>query len=294
MKDDQASLLREKMNKKKKGTNEGVLPNTIAVISGKGGVGKSNISLNFALTMQQKDKSVLLIDLDIGMANIDVLLGSTQKLSIVDFFHHNYELKQIIQKGPNNLSFIAGGSGLTNAFQVEKEKMVSFLLQLQALTNQYDYIIFDMGAGISEGNLQLLLSMNEIFLVTTSEPTSLTDAYSALKIISKQGGSVPYRVIINRALNEKSAIQTFNRLNTVSNRFIKRDLQFLGYVIDDKSVLHAVMEQKPFTILYPSCNASKSIETMVHKFLQVEVKPGKQDNTNFVSKLFQFFLERKA
>lgn len=294
MKDDQASLLREKMNKKKKGTIASTMPYTIAVISGKGGVGKSNISLNFSLTMQKKGKSVLLIDLDIGMANIDVLLGSTQKLSIVDFFHHNYELKQIIQKGPNNLSFIAGGSGLTNAFQVEKEKMISFLLQLRALTNQYDYIVFDLGAGISEENLQLLLSMNEIFLVTTSEPTSLTDAYSALKIISKQGGTVPYQVIINRALNEKSAIQTFQRLNAVSKRYIKRDLQFLGYVTDDKSVLHAVMEQKPFTILYPSCNASRSIDKMVHKFLQVEVKPDKQDNTNFVSKLFQFFLERKA
>ena len=294
MKDDQASLLREKMNKKKKGTNEAKLPYTIAVISGKGGVGKSNISLNFALTMQKKGKSVLLIDLDIGMANIDVLLGSTQKLSIVDFFHHNYELKQIIQKGPNNLSFIAGGSGLTNTFQVDKEKMVSFLLQLRALTNQYDYIVFDMGAGISEENLQLLLSMNEIFLVTTGEPTSLTDAYSTLKIISKQSGSVPFQVIINRALNEKNAIQTFHRLNAVSKRFIKKDLHFLGYIPDDKSVLNAVMEQKPFTILYPSSYASKAINEMVRKYLQFEINTDKQNNTNFVSKLFQFFLERKA
>ncbi|MDX5474520.1 MAG: MinD/ParA family protein [Bacillaceae bacterium] len=294
MKDDQASLLREKMNKKKKGTNEAKLPYTIAVISGKGGVGKSNISLNFALTMQKKGKSVLLIDLDIGMANIDVLLGSTQKLSIVDFFHHNYELKQIIQKGPNNLSFIAGGSGLTNTFQVDKEKMVSFLLQLRALTNQYDYIVFDMGAGISEENLQLLLSMNEIFLVTTGEPTSLTDAYSTLKIISKQSGSVPFQVIINRALNEKNAIQTFHRLNAVSKRFIKKDLHFLGYISDDKSVLNAVMEQKPFTILYPSSYASKAINEMVRKYLQFEINTDKQNNTNFVSKLFQFFLERKA
>ena len=294
MKDDQASLLREKMNKKNKGTNERAHPYTIAVISGKGGVGKSNISLNFALSMQKKGNSVLLIDLDIGMANIDVLLGSTQKLSIVDFFYHHYELKQIIQKGPFNLSFIAGGSGLTNAFQIEKEKFISFLLQLRALTNQYDYIIFDMGAGISEGNLQLLLSMNEIFLVTTSEPTSLTDAYSALKIISRQGSSVPFQVIINRAINEQSAIQTFQRLNTVTKRFIRRDLQFLGYVLDDKSVMNAVMQQKPFTILYPSCNASKAINKMVEKYVQVEVEQDKQDTINFVSKLFQYFLERKA
>ncbi|WP_227521502.1 MULTISPECIES: MinD/ParA family protein [Bacillus] len=291
---DQAFLLRENMNKKKKEKKEDRLPHTIAVISGKGGVGKSNVSLNFALTMQKYGKSVLLIDLDIGMANIDVLLGSTQKLSIVDFFLHNYELKHLIQKGPHNLSFIAGGSGLTNVFQVEKDKVISFLLQLQTLTNQYDYIIFDMGAGITEENLQLLLSMNEIFLVTTGEPTSLTDAYSALKIIAAQSINVPFQVIINRALNEKNAVQTFQRLSTVSKRFIKKDLTLLGFVPDDKYVMSAVMEQKPFTIIYPSCIASKAINDITKRYLQLVVSSSQKNNTNFVSKLFQFFLERKA
>lgn len=291
---DQARLLREQINKHRsvnKGNEIEKEAKTLAVVSGKGGVGKSNFSLNFALTLQQKGYRVLLFDLDIGMANIDILMGTTQKYSIVHLFEEGRDLDQIIQKGPENISYIAGGSGLTDIFKLDDHKRRYFLSQLAKASSQYDFIIFDMGAGITEESLQLLLAVDEICLLTTCEPTSLTDAYSALKYINMHNPSIPFHLILNKVPDLKVAAKTAERLQAVAKQFLTKNLNHLGSIPDDRAVLLAVMEQTPFILKNPNSPASKAMAKLSARYLEdtKELSNNIQEKTSFVSKLFRFF-----
>lgn len=288
---DQARLLREQVihSKKNQPSISKKEAKAIAVMSGKGGVGKSNFSLNFSLALQKKGYKVLLFDMDIGMANIDILLGNTQRYSIIHLFESDLSMKQIIQNGPEGLSYIAGGSGLKDIFQFDEQKRDYFLSQLQELSMQYDYILFDMGAGITSESLQLILSCNEIFLVTTCEPTAMTDAYSALKFIHNHDQDIPFQLIINRAMNSKHANKTAVRLQTVTQQFLKKNLSHLGSLPDDKFVPMAVMDQTPFIIKYPSCHASRAIEDLINRYLSESNSSDIKNTYTFMTKLRGLF-----
>lgn len=268
---DQASALREQVKQSKGLPREEPTLNqearAIAVMSGKGGVGKSNFSLNFSLSLQKRGYKVLLFDMDIGMANIDILLGVTQRYSILHLFEQNLSLEEIIQQGPQGLSYIAGGSGLRDVFQFDEQKRIHFLDQLQQLSIRYDYIIFDMGAGISSESLQLILSCNEIILISTCEPTAMTDAYSALKFIHNHDQEIPFQLVVNRAISPKHAVNTARRLQSVTQRFLTRNLSHLGSLPDDKHVTLAVMEQTPFILRFPNSQASRAVQEISSKYL---------------------------
>ncbi|WP_223700217.1 MinD/ParA family protein [Sutcliffiella deserti] len=291
---DQARLLRKQieMHRDQKDTikEPEKEAKTLAVVSGKGGVGKSNFSLNFSLALQKQGNKVLLFDLDIGMANIDILMGTTQKYNIVHLFEEGRTLAEIIQKGPENLSYIAGGSGLTDIFKLNDDKQRFFLSQLAEVSAEYDYIIFDMGAGITSDSLQLLLSVDEIFLLTTCEPTSITDAYSALKHINIHNRSIPFYLILNKVPDRKTAIKSAERIKTVAQNFLTKDLTHLGSIPDDRFVLRAVMEQTPFILGYPNCLASKAIfqlSFLYEEGKRMSDKSTQQRKPSFVAKLFR-------
>ncbi|MBM7619006.1 flagellar biosynthesis protein FlhG [Bacillus tianshenii] len=291
---DQARLLREQIERHREsvqGNKDQKDAKSLAIISGKGGVGKSNFSLNFSIALQQKGNKVLLFDLDIGMANIDILMGTTQGFSIVNLFEEGRTLDQIIQRGPENLSYIAGGSGLTEIFKMDEQKRRFFLSQLEEASANYDYIIFDMGAGITDETLQLLLSVEEIFLLTTCEPTSLTDAYSALKYISLHGDSIPFQLILNKVPDFQVAANTAERLQRVAKQFLKKDLPYLGAIPDDKNVLLAVMEQTPFLLRSPKCQASKAVSNIASLFLEEKKKTiaSSAQKPSLVAKLLRLF-----
>lgn len=291
---DQARLLREQIERHRESVQEIKYQKdakSLAIISGKGGVGKSNFSLNFSIALQQQGNKVLLFDLDIGMANIDILMGTTQGFSIVNLFEEGRTLDQIIQRGPENLSYIAGGSGLTEIFKMDEQKRRFFLSQLEEASANYDYIIFDMGAGITDDTLQLLLSVEEIFLLTTCEPTSLTDAYSALKYISLHGDLIPFKLILNKVPDFKVAAQTAERLQRVAKQFLKKDLPYLGAIPDDKNVLLAVMEQTPFLLRSPKCQASKAVSNIASLFLEEKKKTiaSSEQKPSLVAKLLRLF-----
>src|SRR5699024_1692753 len=171
---DQAERLRNRMN----GHVEENNCKTIAVISGKGGVGKSTTVLNFAIEMQNKGKRVLIFDLDIGMGNIDILLGQPSKYTILNFLEEFLPIHDMIETGPKGLSYIAGGSGFNDLLELDEAKLNYFFSQYELLTKDYDYIFFDLGAGVSKSSLAFILASDECFLVTTPEPTSIADAYS--------------------------------------------------------------------------------------------------------------------
>lgn len=267
-------------------------PKTLAVVSGKGGVGKSNFSLNLGLSLSKKGHKVLLFDMDIGMGNIDILLGNSAKSTIVDFFDEKETLKEIVMEGPNQLHYIAGGTGLNRLFKLSDELLQRFIRELSSLLDDYDYVIFDMGAGASEETLNFILAVDEIVVVTTPEPTSITDAYAMIKHIHMQNKEIPFLILVNRVSDEKDGIDTFNRIQTVARRFLDCEVKPLGMIPDDKAVQQAVTKQIPF-ILNEQSVASKALLDITNRFeTQTFKEIHSQSKISFVSKLKRFLFER--
>lgn len=265
---------------------------TIAIISGKGGVGKSNFALNFSLALSQKGKSVLIFDLDIGMGNIDILLGVSAKYSIVHLFDEHLSIEDIIEQGPHNLSYIAAGSGLADIFSMDEEKFQYFLGEFKKLINSYDYILFDMGAGVTEGSMYFMLAADECFVVTTPEPTSLTDAYAIIKHITQKNKDMNIRLLVNRALNHKNGLNTMNRLQHVINRFLNVQINPLGILPDDRTVSEAVVSQVPFLLFDQKSSVARAITQIADQYTGQDINIEKKVPSFFLSKLRKFIKER--
>jgi len=239
----------------------------ITVTSGKGGVGKSNFTLNFALALQRKGFKVLVFDADIGLANIDVLMGMTAKYNLYHLLKKEKTIWEIIQTGPEGLQFIAGGSGFQDLIRLTEEQLDDFADQVGQLNGHVDYIIFDTGAGLSKETLKFILAAEETIVVTTPEPTSITDAYAIIKMVHSMDHDIPFRLVVNRVADRREGWQTAEKISMVAKRFLQLDIPTLGYVADDRNVSKAVKKQIPFTIAYPSSEASRAIDELADDFL---------------------------
>lgn len=286
---DQASALRKKLASM---NNEQDQPKTIAVISGKGGVGKSNLSLNFSIALSKFGKKVLLFDMDIGMGNIDILMGITAHHTIVDLFENNLSIKDLLIKGPEGIDYIAGGNGLPILFKLDEKKSEYLIDQLQLILNNYDYVIFDMGAGMTEENVKFLMAMHEIFVITTPEPTSITDAYSAMKYICLFDQTIPLYLLVNRSESESEGLQTLKRLKQAVMQFLVKEVGILGVLLNDKTVQKAVSHQEPFLLYAPKSGISKSLLEICKNYLEKnkEHNHDKNQQISFISKLQRFFV----
>jgi flagellar biosynthesis protein FlhG len=287
---DQAESLRLRLNRR----NEQSVTKAIAITSGKGGVGKSNVSLNFSIMLSKRGFRVLLLDMDIGMGNIDILLGQSSHATIIDLFYERFSLYELIKNGPENISFIAGGTGLANIFTMDEEKVDFFLTQLQLVSEQYDYLIFDMGAGISEDRLRLLKAVHEIFIVTTPEPTAMTDAYAMMKYVHMQEKNIPFYVIVNRAQTDQEGRDTLRRLKSVAKQFLNKDIIPLGVLPEDRSVYKAVVRQTPFLLFDPASKISRAMYMLTDRYLSARAMDEErvQRSFNFFARLRHFLLER--
>lgn len=262
---DQAQGLRNLVQiKNELGTRE---TRVITVTSGKGGVGKSNFTLNFALTLQSRGYKVLVFDADIGLANIDVLMGVSSKYSLYHLLKKQKTIWEIIQKGYNDLEFIAGGSGFNDLLRLTEEELDYFAMQVNQLNGYVDFIIFDTGAGLSKETLKFILAAEETIVVTTPEPTSITDAYAIIKMVNSMGHQVPFTLVINRVTDLREGKQTADKISLVAKQFLQIDIPTLGYVDDDSHVSKAVKKQIPFTIAFPNSAASKSINLLADRFI---------------------------
>ncbi|PLT34195.1 MinD/ParA family protein [Bacillus sp. V5-8f] len=286
---DQAEHLRKRIRE----ANSMQAAKTIAVISGKGGVGKSNFSLNFSITLAKKGHSVLLFDMDIGMGNIDILMGNSSRHSIIDFFEYGTPLSEIISSGPENISVIAGGTGLTKLFDLDQSQFDSFLEEFNSLLHKYDYIIFDMGAGISHESSRFMLSVDDLFVVTTPEPTAVMDAYSVMKYLHSVNESISFYLICNRVQSEMEGQDTINRLQSALRKFLQKEITPLGFLPDDKSVSRAVAKQVPFVVDNSISIASKALSEIAVRYEMGDFRDGVTlKKNNFLGKLKNYFLSR--
>jgi flagellar biosynthesis protein FlhG len=284
---DQAERLRLRLGIEQK------IKKAIAVVSGKGGVGKSNFSLNFAIYLSKQDYKVLLFDMDIGLGNLDILMGSAPDYTIVDYFQKDIPLEKIIVTGPGGIHYIAGGSGLAPFVKLGEAKLDRFLEDLELRFEEYDYLIFDMGAGMREDFAAFLRSVNEVFVVTTPEPTAIMDAYAMLKYVHLLESSIPLYVVVNRAHSVRDGMETIQRLSKVVDQFLGRRLISLGILPDDKTVQTAVRRQVPFVNLNEKSPVSRSLKKIADRYLQPEpLSRIHAVKTHFVSKLKKFLFER--
>lgn len=247
----------------------------ITVTSGKGGVGKSNMSVNLGIQLTKSGKRVVILDADFGLANVEVMLGIRPKYNLADLFYKNKDMKEIITAGPMDLGFISGGSGVRELSHLHKEQLTNLTNKLSDLDDIADIIIIDTGAGISDSVLEFLMVSSEVLLVTTPEPTSITDAYALLKTLDKReefvNSDTAIKVIANRVSSNKEGIELYQKLSVVVNRFLNLNIEYLGAVEYDMNVTKAVMKQTPVSILFPGTPAAKGMCQLADNLLDKEV-----------------------
>ena len=238
----------------------------LAVSSGKGGVGKTNIVANLAYAFAKRNKKVLVVDADLGLNNIDILLGLAPKFNIGHVLSGEKNVEDIIVKGPADIQLLPAGNGLQELTQLDGEKKVTLMAELDRVSNGYDFLIFDTGAGISTNVTYFCTAAHEILLVATTEPTSLTDVYALIKILHTKHAQKHFRMIINSVESEREAQLIFRNLTAVTDRFLPNvSVEYLGYIMSDPNVSKAVRQQKAFMELYPHSKVSQCINNVAQK-----------------------------
>lgn len=266
----------------------------ITVTSGKGGVGKSNISVNLAIQLHKLGKRVIILDADFGLANVEVMFGIRPSYSLADLMFKNKDLKDIICPGPRGIGIISGGSGIQEMANLTKYQIDNLTSKLYELDELADIIIIDTGAGISDAVLEFVVNSTEVVLVATPEPTSITDAYALLKTVNKREDydkSKPIRMITNRVESAKEGKELFHKLDVVVNRFLDVNIEYLGAVPQDFNVSKAVMRQVPFSIAYPNTLAALAVGEIAEKLLGNELKI--QSGKKGITYLFSKFMHRR-
>lgn len=284
---DQAKRLREEVNRLPSKKNK---TRVIAVTSGKGGVGKSNFSLNFAICLSELGHKVLILDADLGLANIDVLMGVSPKFNLFQMIEHRYPIWEIIERGPVGIEFIAGRSDFTKLYMLDDQKLSYLFEQLNELDGYADFVIIDTGAGLSRDSLQFILSSDEVFLVTTPEPTSITDAYAVIKMLHSKNPYIIPRLVVNMSSSTKEGQTTADRISIVAKRFLNMDLFYIGMVREDPNVTKSVKRQEPFYLGHPQSDASLDIRKIANLYIQPDQKLDEDPKgmKGFLQKLLNF------
>ncbi len=262
----------------------------ITITSGKGGVGKTNLSVNFALSMASRGKNVLLFDADLGLANVDVMLGMIPKYTLLNVLNGQKTLQEIILEGPGGIRLVASGSGgvqeLADLNETQRGRFLEALLDLQ---KQSDVILIDTGAGLHPNVLAFVLAAEEVVIVTTPEPTALMDAYGMIKILYREKQNPLITVVVNMASNQAEADEAGKKLVILSKRFLDLEIKYLGFVPRDPAMIRAVREQKPVLISAPLCPAAVSLGNLSDQLLSGKDPRAEGDLINFFKKVTQIF-----
>lgn len=296
---DQAEKLREIINDIKTYSKQsasmtppdpGTEARVITVTSGKGGVGKTNFTVNLAIKLSQAGKRVIVIDADLGLANVDVIMGKMSKHNLSDVIKNDKDILEILEEGPCGVKFISGGSGVQDLIRLNKAQLVDLLIKLGKLDHEADIILIDTGAGLSDNVLSFVHAAKEVILVTTPEPTAITDAYALIKTIFHKDSYKNIKIVVNRVDNDKEASNILEKLSLVTEKFIGLKLQKLGFIVNDVSVSKSVKIQQPFVLNYSKCEATKNITDIANILLTNEGEmSGSSGFKMFINKLTNIF-----
>lgn len=243
----------------------------VTVTSGKGGVGKSNLAVNLAVQLRKEGKRVIIFDADFGLANVEVMFGAIPKFNLSDFIYNGKSISEIITMGPMEIGFISGGSGIIGLNNLFRDQIMYLVKSLHALDELADYLIIDTGAGISDQVLEFVMASPDVILVSTPEPSSLTDSYSLLKALYRnpnfEAKRTKIHVVSNRVASGEEGQAVFDKLHSVVLQFLHGELNYLGMIPQDAALEKAVRQQKPVSLLEPNAKSSKAFSVLASNLL---------------------------
>ncbi len=246
----------------------------LTVTSGKGGVGKSNTAINLAIQFRRLGQRVIILDADFGLANIEIMFGTVPKHNLCDLIYQGKNIREIITWGPMDVGFVSGGSGIVGMSNLSRDYLSYIIKNLAELDAIADVIIVDTGAGIADAVLEFLVASGEILLITTPEPTSITDSYSLLKALNRHPRFSPentlVKMIANKVEEEEEGEIVFGKLNAVVSRYLNMSFSYLGAVPQDSQLARAVMQQVPVSQQNPHAKASQAYEDIAAKLMNRE------------------------
>ncbi|PCJ56969.1 MAG: hypothetical protein COA73_11335 [Candidatus Hydrogenedentota bacterium] len=275
--------------KKKKG-----LARVVAVTSGKGGVGKTSTSVSLAIALANKGQRVVLLDADLGLANVEVLLGLNSLFNLQHVINGERTMSEILVKGPGGIAVVPGTSGLAKLADLREEGRKNIMAGLEELQSRADFIIIDTMAGIGRSAVSFVVASDEVLLVCTPEPSSIVDAYAMMKTIYQKRDDAVVRLIANMVVNKKQASAVYNKLSGVSQQYLGRKLSYLGMIPRDPHVSQAIMQSQPYALRYPNTPATKYVEEIAGRLIS-QSAASQGGSPNFLRRFAQTFgLDRTA
>lgn len=254
---------------------------TIAVASGKGGVGKTNVVANLAIAFRRLGRRPMVFDADLGLSNIDVLLHLAPRYNIQHLLKGERSLKEIVVEGPEGILILPASSGVQELTTLNEFQRLRILEEFDSFDHTIDTLLIDTSAGISENVAFFCVAAQEIIIVTSPEPTAITDAYALIKVLSNRYQERDFDILVNSVRSEKEAVDVFKRLSVATEKFLNISINYLGFIPLDYSVQRAVREQKAFISAFPECLASKQIMEIANQLIETERKKGIKGGIQF-------------
>ena len=287
---DQAEKLREIMRNRGEGSSEGT--RIIAVSSGKGGVGKTNLAVNLAIAYARIGKRVIVLDADLGLANVNVILGVIPRYNLYHLIRKQKTMDDILLDTSYGIKIVAGASGFSKIANLAEEERLHFISELEQLA-EADILIIDTSAGVSSNVLSFIAAADDVVIVTTPEPTAITDAYGIIKIIATEVNNIDLciKLVVNKVKSVTEARKVAERVINLAGQFLNLKVDYLGVIYEDAAVHHAVVKQRPFIVLDPKGKASICVEHLVSRLENVEYRNG-SGVSRFFKKFFGYSAER--
>jgi len=240
----------------------------LAVTSGKGGVGKTNMTANLAVLAAKAGKRVLIIDADLGLANVEIVFGIKPRYHIGDLLDATLSIREILVEGPSGVQVLSAGSGIQELTRLDEAQKLRLVTAMDPVEDLFDLVLVDSGAGIGDNVLFFVGAAQEALLVVSPEPTSLVDAYAVVKVLSQQAGVRHFNVIVNPVVDELAARDIFPKLTAVTSRFLHARVRHLGYVPRDENLHRAIMAQRPVVDMFPHSPASRAMADIADRLLR--------------------------
>jgi len=254
---------------------------TIAITSGKGGVGKTNITANLACVLARMNKKTLVLDADAGLANIDVVLGLTPKYNLYHVLSGERSLSEVIVSGPCGVKILPSASGIQEMTDLSRGQKLTLLEDLDSIQENLDFMLIDTAAGIASNVMYFNMAAQEIIVIATPEPTSLTDAYALIKVLHQRYAKKRFRLLINMVNSAAEAHNVYMRLSSATDHFLNLNIEFMGYILHDKKLQEAVRMQQAFVELYPGSPASLCLKKIAEKICNENPEYDEGGNISF-------------
>ncbi len=284
---DQAEQLRQMSQSERGGERRHKGTRMIAIASGKGGVGKTNTVANLGYALTKLNKKVVIFDCDLGLGNMDILLGIPSKVTLEHVLAGKASVHEIIKKGPGGMSILPAASGVQKLAHIDHNQQLLISAELDELTSEFDIVLLDIGAGISQNVTYFCTKADDILVVATGEPTSITDAYALMKVLHRDYKQSRFKLLVNNVANVQDAKMVYKQISIVVDKFLENiSLDFIGYVLTDPNMPKCVKQQKLLLEQLPFSKASKCYSELAHKIVKTEeVTYENQSDSSFFQSL---------